>query len=115
MIYRHYKGGLYYMIGYATPFQKTLPSESIVKKEIATIENTLEEITVATVVDNKMNNKFYAYQSNSIEGVQCFYRDLKGKLWLRPIELFFERLEDETPRFAKVSGEQLFNIISELN
>lgn len=126
MIYRHYKGGLYFLNGYATPFSKKFYPESQTTIEVvakAKFEQTLEDVDVVLVYDSGMKSTYYAYDSNSFDGVMCFYRDLKGQYWLRPREDFYKEVEvkDEdyqdfymTPRFEKVSGEFLFDTIAEM-
>lgn len=126
MIYRHYGGGLYFLNGFATPFSDTFYDKSKTTIEVvakALYEPTLEEIDVVIVYDKNLKGTYYAYDSNNIDGVMCFYRGLDGKNWLRPREDFYKEVEvkDEeynetylTPRFEKVSGEYLFDTIAEL-
>src|SRR5690606_21894991 len=125
MIYRHYKGGLYFLEGYATPFSETFYDKdktSIEVVAVAKYEPTLENVDVVIVYDRKVKGTYFAYDTDKIEGVMCFYRDLNGQHWLRPRENFFEEVEvtDEEhrdvytmPRFEKVSGEYLFDVIAE--
>lgn len=125
MIYRHYKGGLYFLEGYATHFSETFYDNgetSIEVVAVAKYEPTLEDVNVVIVYDRKVNGAYFAYDSDKIDGVMCFYRDLDGQHWIRPREKFFEEVEilDEehqdkytVPRFEKVSGEYLFDLIAE--
>lgn len=120
MIYRHYKGNLYYSIGFATRFSSEFPAKSIEQIAMAryTEANTPDEereIAVLFVHDKLTGNTYYAYDTSVIEGVHVFYKDLKGQYWLRPIGMFFEDIEEGQPRFKKVRGEELFDLISELN
>lgn len=126
MIYRHYKGGLYFLNGYATPFSDTFYDMSKTKIEViarAKYEPTLEEIDVVIVYDKNVKSTYYAYDSNNLDGVMCFYRGLDGQYWLRPREDFYKEVEVvnqdlnytyNAPRFEKVSGEHLFDIISDM-
>jgi hypothetical protein len=124
MIYRHYKGGLYFLEGYATPFSDTFYDKSKTTIEVvarAKYEATLEEVDVVIVYDKNVKSTYYAYDSNNLEGVMCFYRGLDGQYWLRTREDFYKEIEIEdehdtymSPRFEKVSGEYLFDTISEL-
>jgi hypothetical protein len=118
MIYRHYKGGLYYNVGFATRFSNEFPAHSIEQVAMAryTEANTPEEeqqIAVLIVHDKSTGSTYYAYQSNVVDGIMTFYKDLDGNHWLRPMEMFYGYLEDGTKRFVKVKGEELFNILSE--
>jgi hypothetical protein len=126
MIYRHHKGGLYFLEGYATPFSNTFYDKSKTTIEViakAFYEPTLEEIDVVLVYDSNLKNTYYAYKSEEIKGVMCFYRGLNGRHWLRSREDFFKEIDKEdvgvgdiyqVPRFEKVSGEYLFDTISDL-
>lgn len=123
MIYRHYGNGkLYYSIGFATRFSKDFPATSIsqiamAKYTEATTQEENEEIAVLLVNDQLTGSTYYAYNSNVIDGVHVLYKDLDGKHWLRPIEMFFETVEvtgTPVPRFKKVRGEELFDIITKI-
>lgn len=119
MIYRHYKGGLYYKIGFATRFSKDFPATSIEEMGMAiyTEANTEEEkkpIAVYSILDKKTKSVYYAYDTELIDGLHTFYKDVEGNLWLRPMDMFSGNLEDGTPRFTKVKGEELFEIVSRL-
>ena len=121
MIYRHYKGGLYFNIGLATRYSKDFPATDI--KEIgvakyteAQTEEEKKPIGVFSAIDKGTGSTYYAYDSNVIEGFHVLYKDLEGNLWLRPIEMFNGYLEDGvTKRFQKVKGEELFNLISKIS
>lgn len=118
MIYRHYKGGLYFNVGFATRFSNDFPAHNIEKIAMAryTEAKTPEEekkIAVLAVHDKQTGSTYYAYDSKLIDGVHVLYKGLDGNYWLRPIEMFYENLEDGvTKRFAKVRGEELFDMIS---
>lgn len=117
MIYRHYKGGLYYNVGFATRFSNEFPAHSIEQIAIAryTEANTPEEkqpIAVLVVHDKGTGSTYYAYQSDVINGVMNFYKDLDGQYWLRPMEMFNGYTDEGEKRFVKVKGEQLFNLIA---
>lgn len=125
-IYRHFKGGLYFLEGYATQFSKEIcDNENVDVKVVAVAkyEETLEDVEVVLVYDKKVGATFYAYKSETISGVMAFYRGLDGRYWLRTRENFHEIVlipdeeigdEYESPRFEKVSGEHLFDSIVEL-
>lgn len=120
MIYRHYGNGkLYYNIGFATRFSKDFPATSIeqvgfARYTEAQTEEQLKPIAVLSVHDKSTGSVFYAYDSDAINGLMTFYKDLDGNLWLRPREMFFDNVEEGKPRFKKVRGEELFNVISRL-
>ena len=120
MIYRHYGNGkLYYSIGFATRFSNEFPAKNVNQVAMAryTEAKTPEEelpIAVLFVNDKLTGSTYYAYDTNIINGVHVLYKDLDGKYWLRPIGMFFEDVEVGKPRFKKVRGEELFDIISDL-
>lgn len=120
MIYRHYKGGLYYKVGFATRFSKEFPAKGIEQAFIARYteaenDEQKEIIQVLSVIDEKTGSMYYAYDSNVINGLQTFYKDLDGNYWLRPLDIFNGIISDGvTPRFSKVKGEELFDMIYDL-
>jgi len=120
MIYRHYKGGLYLMVGYATKFT---PDKDVTVEvfQVAKHTETEEMITVLLVHDKATGGSHYAFDGK-FEGILCFYKDIEGNYWLRPKEMFFgnvmipinsafSKLE---PRFVKMTGEDLYNAICDL-
>jgi hypothetical protein len=121
MIYQHYKGGLYYAIGYATRFSKDIPATSIEVIATAKHTETLQEVPVIMIYDADTGRKNYAFEDRNLDGVYSFYKDTKGNHWLRPREMFFEDVELENrlngkkwivPRFKRLKDEELFNVIS---
>ena len=125
-IYRHYKGNLYFVEGYATPFSdkvyRDVPT-TIEVVAVAKYEPTLEDVEVILIHDGNVNATYYAYKSDDIDGVMVFYRGTNGQFWLRPKDNFHEdiamydiEMGDSyyASRFEKVSGEYLFDTISEL-
>jgi hypothetical protein len=119
MIYRHYKGGLYFSVGFATRFSNEFPAKSIEQVAIAkyTEAKTPEEereIAVLLINDKLTGSTYYAYDSSVIDGVHVFYKDLNGSYWLRPVEMFNGFTDEGEKRFAKVRGEELFDLISNL-
>jgi hypothetical protein len=120
VIYRHFKGGLYYLVGYATPLYNDYYNKDKTTIEVVAVarnEETLESVNVLIVYDKSMKSTYYAYDNHRLEGVMCLYRGLDGHYWLRPREKFHEEIDvngEKVQRFTKVSGEGLFNIISEL-
>lgn len=124
MIYRHFKGGLYFLKGYATPFSDTFYDKSKTTIEVMTkaiYEPTMEEVDVVIVYDKNVKSTYYSYDSDNLSGVMCFYRGLNGQYWLRPREDFYKEIAISkdgiplwVPRFEKVNGENLFDIISDL-
>ena len=119
MIYRHYKGGLYFNVGYATRFSNEFPAKNIEQVAMAryTEAKTPEEekeIAVLFVNDKLTGSTYYAYNTDVIDGVHVFYKGLDGKYWLRPVAMFLGNVEDGCPRFKKVRGVELFDIISNL-
>lgn len=120
MIYRHYGNGkLYYSIGFATRFSKDFPATSIEQVAFARYteaetEEQKKPIAVLSVLDKGTGSVYYAYDTDAIDGIHTFYKDLEGNYWLRPSEMFSGDVEDGRPRFKKVSGEELFETISRL-
>jgi len=124
-IYRHFKGGLYFLEGYATRFSKEIYDDKNIDVKVVAIakyEETLEDVEVVLVYDKKVGATFYAYKSETISGVMAFYRGLDGRYWLRPKDKFHENVvvKDEeigdtyeVPRFEKIDGEYLFDVISD--
>ena len=119
MIYRHYKGGLYFNIGYATRFSSEFPAKSIEQVAIASLtENEHLKKCAVLIVRDKLTGSWHYAIDDDLEGVYCLYKDVYGTFWLRPKEMFFaavEIIENGTakvvPRFKKLSGEELFNYI----
>jgi len=120
-IYRHYKGGLYFVEGYATQFSKTFYDKAEATKIVvakAKYVDTLEEVDVYLIYDPDVKSTYYTYNNEKIDSVLVFYRDLDGDYWLRPREDFHAEIfadEGESSlRFEKISGGHLFDIISDL-
>lgn len=125
MIYRHYKGGLYFLNGYATPFSNIFYSTAKVtigSTIVAKYEKTMEDIKVMLIHDEGVNGTYYAYDNRNLSGVMCLYHDLNGQYWLRDRDDFYQSVEITgednevltTPRFERVNGEHLFDTISEM-
>lgn len=134
MIYRHFKGGLYFVIGYATRFSKDFPAKSIEQIAIAEHTETHQQVAVLIVNDKLTGSTYYALDNEKMVGVHTIYRGLDGKHWVRPREMFNDNVlvvedggkfrqatsEDnadevfEMPRFTKARGEYLFDTIAEL-
>jgi hypothetical protein len=119
MIYRHYKGGLYYSVGFATRLSNEFPAKSIEQVAMAryTEAKTPEEekeIAVYAINDKQTGSNYYAYDTDVIDGVYIFYKGLDGKHWLRPLEMFNGFTDDGEKRFVKVRGEELFDLICNL-
>lgn len=134
MIYQHFKGGLYFVVGYATRLSKDFPAKSIEQVAIAKHTETHQEVAVLIVNDKLTGSTYYALDNDKMVGVHTIYRGLDGKYWVRPREMFYENVpvveengkfrqatdndnKDEVfemPRFTKVKGEHLFDIIAEL-
>lgn len=125
MIYRHYKGGLYYMIGYATLFPSQF-SQSVSFEQVATArytESPTEEVIVLIAMDENTGGTHFCFTSETLkDGVFCFYKDLKGDYWLRPREMFFSNVEiidehnnkHEMKRFELIKGELLFDAVADI-
>lgn len=116
MIYKHYKGGLYLMVGYATRMTRNF-NEKLCLLEVARHTETEECISVFIATDKDTGGSHYVFDSNNHDGILCFYRDLEGNHWLRPKEMFFGNVEFEgqsVPRYVKVTGEVLFDSIGDL-
>ncbi|QOV08327.1 DUF1653 domain-containing protein [Bacillus phage Kirov] len=121
MIYRHYKGGLYLMVGYATKF---IPDKNVGVEvyQVAKHTETEEMITVLLVHDKATGGSHYAFESEKYEGILCFYKDIENNYWLRPKEMFFGNVmipinsgfSELKPRFVKMTGEELYDAISDL-
>jgi hypothetical protein len=119
MIYRHYKGGLYFSVGFATRFSNEFPANSIEQVAMARYTEATnplqdEPIAVFAIHDNKTGSTYYAYDSSFIDGVHVLYKGLDGRYWLRPMEMFNGYTDDGVKRFAKIKGEELFDILCNL-
>ena len=119
MIYRHYKGGIYYLNGYATRFSKAFPAKHV--KQIVFARYTepetdaeREPIKVMELVDERTGSTYFAYETEVINGMMTLYKGLDGNYWLRPTGMFHEEVEVGVHRFTKIRGEELFDMISEL-
>lgn len=124
-IYRHYKGGLYFVDAYATNVRKELPDGVTDEGVVATAkyEPTMEDVDVHLIFDSNESETYYMYHHDRIFGSMVFYRGLDQQCWLRPLEVFHGdvKLYDfktneaySMPRFEPVEGEYLFDSISEL-
>lgn len=120
MIYRHYKGGLYFKVGYASRFSNAFPAKYVetafhARYSEAETPNEKQLIPVFLVTDELVGSTYYAYITDAINGLQTLYKDLDGNYWLRPMAMFNDKLSDnETYRFELVKGEELFDYIKEL-
>lgn len=117
MIYKHYKGNLYFVEGYAVPFQGiSNDRDKVVAK--AKYEPTLEEINIISIYDSGINSMYYAYDNHSLNEVMVLYRGLDGQHWLRPKEDFHGKVNVSDNisklRFERINTEKLFELISEL-
>lgn len=125
MFYRHYKGGLYFLEGYATPFSDTLHNKDRITIEVVAVakyEETQEDVNVLSVYDKGFKSTYFAYNNSNLSGVLCFYRGVDGRYWLRDRDKFYEDVEVKVenglvkiiPRFERINGEHLFDTISDL-
>lgn len=116
LIYKHYKGGLYLNIGYATKFTKGSNNkfiEGIGKAKFTEAKTPEQEKEISVVlVHDKNGSSYYAYNSDAIEGIYIFYKDLFGNFWLRPVDMFYGLTDKGEQRFTKLKGEELFETIS---
>jgi hypothetical protein len=121
MIYRHYKGGLYYLLGYATPLYNEACNKDGTTIEVVAVakdEETMQDVNVFIVYDKNVKGTYYAYDSKDLHGVYSLYRDLNGQHWLRPREKFHGEVNLDgykIQRFTKMKSESLFDIISKLS
>lgn len=128
MIYKHYKGGLYFMIGLVSPedfARKLNPKESVSELVKATNESTLEHIDVELIYDKSMHRGYYRYNDKTdTNETFVLYRGLNNIHWLRPKSNFYSHVEvaDEVtnvihtvPRFERMNDEDLFLYISQLH
>ncbi|AZU98864.1 hypothetical protein pW2_24 [Bacillus phage pW2] len=116
MIYRHYKGGLYLMVGYATRISKDF-NEKLELVDVGKHTETDECMSVFIAHDKDTGGNHYVFESDKHDGILCFYRDLDDNLWLRPRKMFFEDVlvdGEFVPRFEKVTGAELFTSIGDL-
>jgi hypothetical protein len=130
-IYRHFKGGLYFLEGYVYPVGRVPNKEHeengvnyvVAYLETALYEENLESVDIYIVYDRSTKYSFYVYKNEDIDGVMAFYRGLDGRYWLRPKDKFHENVvvKDkemgvtyEVPRFEKIDGEHLFDVMSEI-
>lgn len=108
------------MVGYATKFT---PDKDVTVEvfQVAKHTETDEMITVLLVHDKATGGSHYAFDGK-FEGILCFYKDIEGNYWLRPKEMFFgdvitpinSAFIETKPRFVKMTGEELYNAISDL-
>lgn len=116
MIYRHYKGGLYLMVGYATRISKDF-NEKLELFDVGKHTETDECMSVYIAHDKDSGGNHYVFESDKHDGILCFYKDLDNNLWLRPRKMFFEDVLVDgkfVPRFEKVTGAELFTSIGNL-
>lgn len=116
MIYRHYKGGLYLMVGYATRISKDF-NEKLELVEVGKHTETEECMSVYIAHDKDTGGNHYVFESDKHDGILCFYKDLEGNHWLRPQKMFSEDVlvdGEFVPRFVKVTGAELFESIGNL-
>ena len=119
MIYRHYKGGLYYVIGYVTKLSEGFIGRSLIENVTVAIhtEDPNQNVTIVKVKDKRSGAEQFCFEDKNLNGVYVLYKDIYGGFWLRPREMFVENVlidNEEKPRFSKVSGEYLFDTISEM-
>lgn len=120
MIYKCHKGGLYCLVGYATPLHSDYYSqdESIIEiVAVAKNKETLNDINVVSVYNSRAKSTYYAYDSELIDGTMCLYRGLDGEHWLTPREDFHGKVDLEDGgllRFSRINGEDLFETLSTL-
>lgn len=108
------------MVGYATKFT---PDKDVTVEvfQVAKHTETEEMITVLLVHDKATGGSHYAFDGK-FEGILCFYKDIEGNHWLRPKEMFFGNVDvslgngfsELVPRFVKMTGEELYDAISDL-
>src|SRR5690606_5925069 len=93
MIYRHFKGGIYYLFGYVQLSQYSLLVEGAEPVAKATLEETMEEVDVYLTTDKRTKFTCMIVHNEKRHGTYCLYQDTKGKFWLRNKKSFFETLE----------------------
>lgn len=107
MIYRHYKGGLYY------------------KFEMYTTSDLLEKLEVEeniTFTHTETEQKIEAFVTHGVlhnEEKQSlvYYMDLKGNMWARPAEMFYGEVEvdgRQVDRFESLGEYEVFEEIMKL-
>ncbi|UGO50731.1 hypothetical protein PQE68_gp140 [Bacillus phage vB_BanS_Sophrita] len=116
MIYRHYKGGLYLMVGYATRISKDF-NEHLELVAVGKHTETEECMSIYLAHDKDTGGYHYVFESDKHDEILCFYRDIDNNPWLQPRKRFFgDVLVDGefVPRFDKVTGAKLFKSIGDL-
>jgi hypothetical protein len=115
MIYQHYKGGIYFLIGSAHPignFKNVEHVESVYMANLIT-EDGFVEAPVATIKDLRTDYQCYVIQSKQAIGTYILYRGLNGQLWLRQKSDFYAMLNDGTPRFKPLKAAEIFALMSQ--
>src|SRR6185312_3110061 len=94
MIYRHYKGGLYFVVGYVTRFT-SYNSKSIEDKVVAKHVDDLRKIKIFSVKDVNSHGEYFAFDDDSLNGIYVLYKSLNDDYWLREREDFFGLVEKD--------------------
>lgn len=123
MIYQHYKGDIYYLIGYAVKLLEDLDALGIgtrIAKTIQAIHTEMNEAIDVFVIDSdSFKGEYFVYKSDVIDGIHCFYKDLNGMYWLEPKDKFFEKIIVKVnnnnivtmPKNKKITVEDFFNYV----
>ena len=116
MIYRHYKGGVYYFVGTASRIWniKTMTGgvEASYPANLIT-DDGFVEVEVSVLKDSRTGYICYVIDSEYAKGSYIIYKSTSGQLWLRQKEDFNAVLADGTPRFKRMSNEEVFDFVAE--
>jgi len=133
MIYRHYKGSLYLVKGYAVYIEYIKDYEKILGVLKVQHTESNKEFAIYHLQDTKSGGTYYAYLEDEYkqDGGVVFYYDTYSKLWARPQPMFsgqvfveegFDGLLYEAEsnsehgffvqRFVPLDNERLFMIIA---
>jgi len=123
MIYQHYKGDIYYLIGYAVKLLEDLDALGIgarITKKVQAIHTEMNEAIDVFVIDSdNFKGKYFVYKHDLVDGIHCFYKDLNGTYWLESKDKFFEKVVVKVnngnivtmPKNKKITVEDFFNYV----
>lgn len=115
MIYRHYKGGFYYLIGVASRIWniKTMAGgvEASYSANLIT-EDGFVEVEVYILKDSRTGYTCYVIDSEHAKGSYILYKSLSGQLWLREKSDFYSVAANGELRFSRMGEKEIFEFMS---
>ncbi|MBX0320262.1 DUF1653 domain-containing protein [Shouchella clausii] len=119
MIYRHYKGGLYYTFEMYTTSGLILlwGLEKLEIEEECTFTHTETGREIKAFVTQIKGFATHRVLHNEEEESLVYYKDLKGNMWARPAEMFEGKVEVEgrqVDRFKSLGEYEVFEEIMKL-